>query len=50
MNLNQFAIQAFSQVFSTYWWLWSLLAILSFLKTPFMKGVIGEALVFNCVN
>lgn len=45
MDINQILIQALGPILANYWWLWLLLAILSFLKTPFMKGVIGEALV-----
>jgi len=32
----------FEQLFSAYWWVIPILLALSFLKTPFMKGVIGE--------
>jgi predicted RNA-binding Zn-ribbon protein involved in translation (DUF1610 family) len=45
MNLNQMVIQTLGQAASTYWWLIVLLIIISFLKSPFIKGVIGEALV-----
>jgi predicted RNA-binding Zn-ribbon protein involved in translation (DUF1610 family) len=38
-------LQAIVPIVFNYWWLWLLLAILSFLKTPFMKGVIGEAMI-----
>lgn len=50
MDINQILIQALGPILTNYWWLWSLLAILSFLKTPFMKGVIGEALVNLAAN
>ncbi|MBD9358609.1 nuclease-related domain-containing protein [Methylomonas albis] len=42
MNINQILIQALGPIISNYWWFWLLLAILGFLKTPFMKGVLGE--------
>jgi len=42
MNLNQMLLQALGPIFIQYWWLWLVLVILSFLKTPFMKGVLGE--------
>ncbi|MCK9608671.1 MAG: NERD domain-containing protein [Methylomonas sp.] len=42
MDVNQLLIQALGPILKNYWWLWLLLAILSFLKTPFMKGVFGE--------
>lgn len=45
MSLSQIVTQAFGQVISTYWLLFALLIIIGVLKTPFMKGVIGEALV-----
>jgi len=35
----------FNQLISTYWWLIPLLFLLALLKTPFMKGVLGEFLV-----
>ncbi|OAI03579.1 nuclease [Methylomonas methanica] len=50
MDINQILIQALGPILTNYWWLWLLLAILSFLKTPFMKGVIGEALVNLAAN
>jgi restriction system protein len=45
MDINQILLQAFAPMIASYWWLIALLIIISFLKTPFMKGVIGEALV-----
>lgn len=42
MDVNQILIKALSPIITSYWWLFLLLAILSFLKTPFMKGVVGE--------
>jgi restriction system protein len=42
MDLTRIFIQAFTPLLVNYWWLFLLLAILSFLKTPFMKGVVGE--------
>lgn len=45
MNLTQMVVQAFSQAFAAYWWLLVLLIFISFLKSPLMKGIIGEAIV-----
>ena len=42
MDINQILIQALGPILTSYWWLWLLLAILSFLKTPLMKGILGE--------
>jgi restriction system protein len=42
MNLNEIFLQALSPMLIHYWWLWLVLAILSFLKTPLMKGIMGE--------
>lgn len=42
MDLTKIFIQAFAPLLVNYWWLFLLLAILGFLRTPFMKGVIGE--------
>lgn len=42
MDLTHILLQAFSPVISAYWWMIPLLIALSILKTPFMKGVIGE--------
>ncbi len=50
MDIYQILIQALGPILTNYWWLWLLLTILSFLKTPFMKGVIGEALVNLAAN
>ena len=41
MNLTQLIFQVISQV----WWLLPILIIVGLLKTPFMKGVIGEFIV-----
>jgi restriction system protein len=35
----------FAQVISTHWWLILLLILLAFLRTPFMKGVLGEFMI-----
>ncbi len=45
MDINQILLQAFAPMLASYWWLIVLLIIISFLKSPFMKGAIGEALV-----
>lgn len=42
MDMSQMLWQAFSPLISAYWWLFPLLIVLGFLKTPFMKGVLGE--------
>jgi restriction system protein len=42
MDATQILIQAFTPLISTYWWLVPLLFLLALLKTPFMKGVLGE--------
>jgi len=42
MDLTKILIQAFAPLFVNYWWLFLLLAILAFLRTSFMKGVVGE--------
>lgn len=45
MDINQILLQAFAPMIASYGWLFVLLIVISFLKSPFMKGVIGEALV-----
>jgi hypothetical protein len=45
MDIKQILLQAFAPMIAIYWWLFVLLIVISFLKTPFIKGVIGEALV-----
>ncbi|WP_404359481.1 NERD domain-containing protein [Methylotuvimicrobium sp. KM1] len=42
MDVTQIMIQAFASLISAYWWLIPLLFLLAFLKSPFMKGVLGE--------
>lgn len=42
MDLTKILIQAFAPLLASYWWLFLLLVVLSLLKTPFMKGVVGE--------
>ncbi|OAH98211.1 nuclease-related domain-containing protein [Methylomonas methanica] len=42
MNLNQILFEALGPILTQYWWLWLMLAVLSFLNTPSMKGVLGE--------
>jgi restriction system protein len=42
MNIIEFLINAFVPVLVNYWWLFAILVVLSFLETPFMKGVLGE--------
>ncbi|WAK04590.1 nuclease-related domain-containing protein [Methylobacter sp. YRD-M1] len=45
MDATQILTHAFGPLISTYWWLVLLLVLIAFLKTPFMKGVLGEFLV-----
>ncbi|WP_031438551.1 nuclease-related domain-containing protein [Methylobacter tundripaludum] len=42
MDIAKILTQALSPLIHTYWWLILLLFLLSFLKTSFMKGVLGE--------
>ena len=42
MDVNHMLIQAFSPLISAYWWLLPIFILVSFFKTPFGKGVIGE--------
>ena len=42
MNVNQLLIQAFGPLISSFWWLIPLLFTIAILKTPFIKGVVGE--------
>jgi restriction system protein len=42
MDLTKILIQAFAPLLASYWWLFLLLVFFGFLKTPFMKGVMGE--------
>ena len=42
MNVNQLVIQAFGPFISSFWWLIPLFITVAILKTPFIKGVIGE--------
>lgn len=42
MDITQILIQTFVPLISAYWWLILLLIMLAFLKSPFMKGVLGE--------
>jgi restriction system protein len=45
MDPSSIFTQVFSQVIRSYWWLILLLFLLAFLKSPFMKGVLGEFMV-----
>jgi hypothetical protein len=45
MDIQQILINAFTPFVKTYWWMIPLLLVLSFLKTSFMKGVLGELFV-----
>jgi restriction system protein len=45
MDTTQILIKAFSPLVSDYWWLIFLFIFVLFLKSPFMKGVLGEFLV-----
>ncbi|OIO71738.1 MAG: nuclease [Zetaproteobacteria bacterium CG_4_9_14_3_um_filter_49_83] len=40
----------FSQLIASYWWLLPLLMILGLLKSPWFKGIIGEAMVNRAVQ
>jgi restriction system protein len=42
MNAPSIVTQMFSQIISAYWWTIPLLFLISFLKSPFIKGVFGE--------
>jgi restriction system protein len=50
MGATQILIQAFAPLISTYWWLIPLLFLLAFLKSPFMKGILGEIMVNLAAN
>jgi restriction system protein len=45
MDATQILTQAFGPLISTYWWLLPLIILLAFLKSPFMKGILGEFMV-----
>ncbi|MBE0437284.1 MAG: NERD domain-containing protein [Methylomicrobium sp.] len=45
MDVTQILIQTFMPLISAFWWLILLLFLLVFLKSPFMKGFLGEFLV-----
>jgi len=45
MDATLILTKTFGTLFSTYWWLIPLLFFITFLKTPFMKGVFGELIV-----
>ena len=45
MDVTQILMQAFIPLISAFWWLILLLFLLVFLKSPFMKGFLGEFLV-----
>jgi hypothetical protein len=45
MDIQQILINAFTPFVKTYWWMIQLLLVLSFLKTSFIKGVLGELFV-----
>jgi len=42
MEIKQLLLQAFTPLITAYWWLLPLLVLLTFLRSPFMKGVLGE--------
>lgn len=50
MDVNSILMQAFGPIISAYWWLIPLFMLVSFLKTSFMKGVIGEFQVNLATN
>jgi len=42
MDINHLFLQAFGPAISAVWWFIPILILLAFLKSPYMKGVIGE--------
>ncbi|MGR9116814.1 MAG: nuclease-related domain-containing protein, partial [Gammaproteobacteria bacterium] len=42
MDATQILVQAFVPLISTYWWLIPLFFLVAFLKSPLMKGILGE--------
>ena len=50
MDIQQILINTFTPFVKTYWWIIPLLLMLSFLKTSFMKGVLGELFVNIVAN
>jgi len=42
MDINQVLLQIFTPLIIAYWWLLPLILLLTFLRSPFMKGVLGE--------
>ncbi|HEY8095738.1 MAG TPA: nuclease-related domain-containing protein [Methylobacter sp.] len=42
MGTSSIITQMFSQIISAYWWTIPLLFLITFLKSPFMKGMFGE--------
>ena len=45
MTASSILTQLFSPLINTYWWVIPLLLLITFLKSPFMKGMFGEFLV-----
>jgi hypothetical protein len=45
MDTTKIMTHALGSILSTYWWLIPVFLILAFLKSPFMKGVLGEFIV-----
>ncbi|WP_027156514.1 nuclease-related domain-containing protein [Methylobacter luteus] len=45
MDATQILTHAFGPLISDYWWLIPLIILLTFLKSPFMKGILGEFMV-----
>jgi len=45
MDINQILLQAFVPIITTHWWFLLLLVFLGLLRTPLVKGIIGETMV-----
>lgn len=45
MTTSSILTQIFGPLLNAYWWVFPLLFLIAFLKSPFMKGVFGELLV-----
>ena len=42
MDIKQVLLQIFTPLITAYWWLLPLILLLTFLRSPFLKGVLGE--------
>lgn len=45
MDIKPILTQVFAPAITAYWWLMLIIIVIAFMKTPFMKGVIGECQV-----